>query len=166
MSAVISPCGRYRYRLEREVQETGLVVALFGVNPSTADATVNDATIRKDIGFARRLGWKKIIKGNLFAYRATDVHELARAHDPIGPENLNHIARIILDADLLVPCWGSRNKLPTSIKHEYVEDFIRLLYSSGRPVRIFGLTKTGDPLHTLMLSYDTPLREWARRHLQ
>jgi hypothetical protein len=71
MSAIISSCEQFRWRLEREIQVSGIVVALIGVNPSTADATVNDATIRKDMGFGRRLGWGKIIKGNVFAYRAT-----------------------------------------------------------------------------------------------
>ncbi len=165
MSAVISPCGLFRYRLEREIQLSGIVVALFGVNPSTADATKDDATIRKDIGFGLRNGWRRIIKGNLFAYRATDVRELSRAADPFGPENLDHVARIIQDADLLVPCWGSRDKLPSRFRYEYMEDFAGLLYASGKPVRCFGITKSGDPMHPLMLGYDTPLREWARRHL-
>ena len=26
----------------------------------------------------------------------------------------------------------------------------------------FGLTNGGDPLHPLMLSYDTPLQEWSK----
>ncbi len=44
MSAILSPCGRYRYRLEREVQADGRVFAYFGINPSTADADLDDAT--------------------------------------------------------------------------------------------------------------------------
>lgn len=51
MSAIISECGLYRVRLERDLGRAGPAVAILGVNPSTADATANDATIRKDIGF-------------------------------------------------------------------------------------------------------------------
>lgn len=35
MSAILSPCGLYRYRLERTVGMEGPVYAFFGVNPST-----------------------------------------------------------------------------------------------------------------------------------
>ena len=38
MSAVISPCGLFRYRLERTVAMTGPAYAFFGINPSTGDA--------------------------------------------------------------------------------------------------------------------------------
>jgi hypothetical protein len=69
LSAVFSPCGIYRLELRREVDPllAGLTAALCGVNPSTAGAEDNDATIRKDMGFARVLGWSHIIKINKFA---------------------------------------------------------------------------------------------------
>ncbi|HBJ2425861.1 TPA: DUF1643 domain-containing protein, partial [Salmonella enterica] len=51
MSAIISKCGMYRYRLERDVQPEGLVFGYFGVNGSTATATEDDHTVRKWIGF-------------------------------------------------------------------------------------------------------------------
>ena len=50
MSAIISPCGLYRYRLERTVAMEGPVYAFFGINPSTADASVDDATVRNRAG--------------------------------------------------------------------------------------------------------------------
>lgn len=75
MTALVSPCGRYRLRLDRVTGDVGPVVAIIGVNPSTADATKNDHTIRKDMGFAKRLGWSRIIKANLCGYRATDVRD-------------------------------------------------------------------------------------------
>src|SRR5882724_1884503 len=54
MSAVISNCGLYRYRLDRMLRDDhGPTVAFVMVNPSTADATQDDATIRKCIGFAK-----------------------------------------------------------------------------------------------------------------
>lgn len=47
MSAILSACGKYRYRLEREVGMGGPVYAYFGVNPSTADGSIDDATVRR-----------------------------------------------------------------------------------------------------------------------
>ena len=72
MSAVLSPCGDYRYRLEREIavppgfRPTVLVIM---INPSTADAVEDDHTIRKLKGFAAHYGWTRLMVGTLFAYR-------------------------------------------------------------------------------------------------
>lgn len=159
MSAIISECGQYRYRLERDVQMGGIIVALIGVNPSTADATTDDATIRKDIGFGLRNGWGRIIKGNAFAYRATDVRALGAAIDPVGPETDEHLRQIMADADLVVPCWGGRNKLPKRLRCRLLE-VMRLIVQSDKPVLVFGLTGGADPLHPLVLPYSTELRPW------
>lgn len=159
MSAIISPCGLYRYRLERDVQMAGIVVALFGVNPSTADATVNDATIRKDIGFAKVHGWRKIIKGNVFPFRATKVFELATCSNPLGTDNETYLRAIADEADLLVPCWGNQSKVPKALRHHF-DRTLEILSKTGRPLMHFGLTDSGDPKHPLFLPYDTPLTNW------
>lgn len=157
MSAILSPCGTYRYRLERNVMFTGgPTYAFFGVNPSTADATLDDATVRKWTGFVKRWGGRRFIVGNVFAYRATDVRELAQASDPIGPENIRHLQDIVAEADVLVPCWGNRSKVPQQLRHRMAIVKSHLM-ASGKPVRCFGFTASGDPLHPLMLGYDTKL---------
>lgn len=161
MSAIISPCGRYRYRLERDVQMDGLTFAYFGVNPSTADATTNDATVRKWIGFTKVNGGRRFIVGNVSAFRATNVADLAKAL--ISPAewraNLTHIEQIAADADILVPCWGNRSKAPRHMHNDF-DTVLAFLLSSGKPVRYFGMTASGDPKHPLMLGYNTPLSDW------
>lgn len=149
----------YRYRLDREVQRGGRVIAFFGVNPSTAGAEIEDATTRKWRGFALRQMAGKYIAGNIFGWRATDVRQLAAAVDPVGIHNGKHLGEIIEEADILVPCWGSRDKLPEAL-HVHVNQLVMRLMISGKPVKIFGLTKSGDPRHPLMLGYDTPLVDW------
>lgn len=160
---VESPGGAYRYRLERDVQPEGIVAAFFGVNPSTADAERDDATVRKWNGFAKRLGVRRYMVGNVFALRATNV-ALLRLHQPLvcfGDGNHATLKAIIQDADLLVPCWGSTDKLSLSHR-DYVHAVKDMLLSSGKPVRTWGLTKSGDPKHPLMLPYSTRLREWRQ----
>lgn len=157
MSAVISPCGLYRYRLERQLAMTGPVYAFFGINPSTADASVDDATVRKWTGFCKRWGASRFIVGNVFAYRSTDVKALAALDDPHGPDIGDHITDIITEADILVPCWGNTSKVPPVLQ-EFFDVLMDALVSSGKPVRCFGMTKAGDPMHPLMLGYDTPLK--------
>src|SRR5689334_20041621 len=70
-SAVLSPCGLYRYRLTRRWGD-GPALLFVMLNPSTADATEDDPTIRRCTGFAKREGMPAIEVVNLFAWRATD----------------------------------------------------------------------------------------------
>ena len=163
MSAIISPCGQYRYRLERTIAMEGPVYAFFGVNPSTADAAVDDATVRKWTGFCKRWGAQRFIVGNVFAYRATDVKALATVGDPFGDDIGDHVTSIIEEADILVPCWGDTCKVPPKLQFAF-DVLMDALVSSGKPVRHFGLTKGGDPKHPLMLGYNTPLVPISAAH--
>lgn len=159
MSAIISDCGLYRVRLDRDLGQPGPVVAIGGVNPSVADAVVNDATIRKDIGFGRRLGWGRIIKFNKFAFRSTDVKGLRTARDPVGPDNDRHIEEIMREADLVIAAWGPLAKLPAALRGRWKE-VVRIADRASKTLHCFGVADDGQPRHTLMLSYDTPLIEW------
>jgi hypothetical protein len=165
-AAVISPCNTYRYRLERDVDQLtgGPVFAYFGINPSTADATADDATVRKWIGFTKVFGGSRFIVGNVFAHRATDVGQLATVHQPIGPENFAHLERIARDADVLVACWGDRDKVPRTLQHhiDRVAMFLQICAVEERkPLKAFGFTAGGDPKHPLMPGYDTKLVDWS-----
>lgn len=157
--AVISPDGVYRYRLDRHVGGTGPVYAFFGVNPSTADADTDDATVRKWRGFCRRLGARRFIVGNVFALRATDVREIGRHPHPIGGDWRHHVDQIIAEADVLVPCWGSTDKVPASLRSHF-DTTLGILLTSGKPVKCWGHTASGDPRHPLMLAYSTRLQDW------
>lgn len=172
-AAAISECGKYRYMLERDVvhtEETGLMVrmfgqaaapkeltvAFFGINPSTADAMLDDATVRKWNGFCARLPATRFIVGNVFSYRSTDPKALARTPFPQGPQHYTYIKAMVEGADILVPCWGGRAKVPKRL-HHYIDELLAYLHRSGKPVMHFGLTDGGDPLHPLFLPYTTQL---------
>lgn len=117
-SSIISDCGLYRYRLDRGLA-TGLpelTAAVIMVNPSTANADVDDHTIRKLYGFAERFGASRIIVGNLFAFRATDVSEVSLAADPVGPENDRHLAEIFIASKMTILAWGASSKLPPRLR--------------------------------------------------
>lgn len=157
--AHISDCKTYRYMLRRRVSDAGPVYLFVGVNPSTADANVDDATVRKWRGFVSRWGGSGFYVGNVFAYRSTDVRGLMSAGDPFGPDRLYHIDRMIEASDIVVPCWGDRRKLPQQLRPAFGRTLTHLR-ASGRPIRHLGLTKGGDPRHPLMLGYDTPLEDW------
>lgn len=155
MSAILSDDGLYRYWLQRSVARTGPVYAFFGVNPSTADAEKDDATVRKWSGFVQRWGGSGYVVGNAFAYRATDVRTLAGLADPVGPLNDEYLDAVIADANFLVPCWGMETKVPQALRWRF-SHVLEKLKASGKPVLAFGIRRRGL-LHPLMLPYSTPL---------
>lgn len=159
-SAALSDCGRWRWRLDRPIGDSPVVAAVFGINPSTADALRDDPTVRKWRGFGLRLGWGRVIVGNVFAWRAANVRELARAADLFGPDYERHLDDIIRDADILVPCWGARGKIPRALRPELDRMKARLA-ASGKPMHCWGMTGSGDPCHPLTLGYVTPLVPYA-----
>jgi hypothetical protein len=158
-TAIISDDGVYRYALSRDTGVGKDVVAFIGVNPSTADAHQDDATIRKLYGFGARNNIRKWVVGNLFAYRATDVRGLKTATDPEGPEADAHLANIFRQCDYAVFGWGSLAKLPRHLRFRWalVRD-IALMADCA--TYCIGTTKDGQPKHPLMTPYCTPITRW------
>lgn len=69
--AELSPCGTYRYTLTRQFRPNAPAPMVFVMlNPSTADASQDDPTIRRCLGFADREGYGAILVVNLYALRA------------------------------------------------------------------------------------------------
>lgn len=161
--AVLSPCRRYRYHLHRDIPSLfGRRRALFVMfNPSTADATKDDHTISKCIGFGERWECSRIEVVNLFAWRSKDPERLLDARDPVGPENDEHIAAALTSADLVVCAWGA---LPRIVAHLYGRRMEQVwkLVQRHRP-QCLGLTADGYPCHPLILAYATPLEPFLLR---
>lgn len=159
-SATISACGRYRYSLTREWAPALPRVLFIGVNPSTADAKLDDHTVRKWRGFSEQWGYGSFVVANLFAWRSTDVGDLARASDPVGPRNDIHLRKLLQGASLVVPCWGRASKLPRALRARITTVRGMLAADVVCPIRVLGLTSGGDPRHPLTLAYDTSLESW------
>ena len=155
-SAVISECKKYRYSLTRTWYTSLPTVVFIGLNPSTADATEDDATIRKCIGFAERWEYGRLIMLNLFAFRATNPADMKAASDPIGPENNNVLHRMTKVFDVIV-CWGCdgdfRDRAWVALNGVI----------NGIP-KCLGKTKHCHPKHPLYLPYETE-RELYRERL-
>lgn len=148
MSAYLSADRVYRYSLMRDVAPlTGVgSVAFVGLNPSTADETQDDPTIRRCIRFARDWGYAQLLMLNLYAFRATDPVHLWRARrdgvDVVGPENLETVARVAGGCDLVVCAWGA---CQAPAAEEHIERVLALLPDP----HCIGLTKGGAPRHPL-----------------
>jgi hypothetical protein len=100
---------RYRYRLWR-VWAPGPRLLVIGLNPSTADETADDPTIRRCIGYARRWGYGGLEMRNLFALRATDPREMMAAPDPMGDNYrplLFAVAATVEGDGAVLAAWGA-----------------------------------------------------------
>src|SRR5258708_25884820 len=97
--AVLSDDLVYRYELTRRWDSRPMVTWVM-LNPSIADAEVDDLTVTKCCGFTQRWGWGGIRVVNLFALRATNPKELHDHPDPVGPKNMEAISEAILRDDV------------------------------------------------------------------
>lgn len=184
-SADVSSDGRYRYTLSRTWDTTRPTVLWVMANPSTADASADDPTIRRCCGYARRWGFGGIRVVNLLAIRATDpadVRAWARlGSDVVGRGNVDAVRRALgaVKADgLVVAAWGAvgstlRAALPQALQTELdlVIGMVR-----GQPGAVaLALTQGGEPAHPLYKANDlVPVylatgepaedRAWGRDH--
>ena len=170
--AVLSPNGIYRYLLTRDLlnpmernawlrrnaqRDLPNRRALFVmVNPSTADATEDDNTIRRCLDYSYRWGYDHLWVCNLSPYRATDPKQLKRrGRDPahVIDANLSIVRRAVECADLVVVAWGS---------HGWYEDRNLMMRQelTGVETWCLGTTADGEPRHPLMLRKDKQLERW------
>lgn len=158
--AVISACGKYRYRLGRTWDAALRPACFVMLNPSTADATEDDPTIRRCIGFAKSWGCGGIVVVNLFAYRATDPKQLLKAADPVGPDNDEHIRAAVVECHPVVAAWGVHGVLRQR------DGRVKwLLERWGVLPKCLGKTKDGrHPRHPLYVRADTALVRLSAPH--
>ena len=165
--AILSTDGKYRYFLTRWWDPNRPIVLFIMLNPSKADATRNDPTIRMVIEFSKIWGFGSLGVLNLFAARASDFRDLNKISDPVGPENRDHIMREVrqfhsLGAHL-VCAWGANGGWME--QSETVLGWIEKFCSSEWVVEplstsVLGFTKGGHPRHPLYLPKTTPLIPW------
>lgn len=150
--AVLSDCGNYRYSLTREWDPTLDTLLWIMLNPSTADASEDDPTIRRVVGFSRQWGYGSAVIVNAFALRSTDPAALPSHPDPVGPDNDQYIRRWSLAADHAVCAWGAHGGL-----HGRHVTVLSILRDHACSAMCLGTTKDGAPKHPLYLAASTPL---------
>ncbi len=119
----------YRYTLWREwgvgtlsifahQEKPSAYVQFIGLNPSTADETQDDPTVRRCIGFAKRWGFGAMCMTNAFAFRATDPKVMLahpQPNDIAGKTTLHcpndfWLKEISIGAGLVIAAWGKHGK--------------------------------------------------------
>lgn len=155
-SAIISECGTYRYRLDRAwgTEKPAVFVML---NPSTADASKDDPTIRRCMDFARQWHCGGLVVVNLFAFRATKPADLFKAANPRGPKNLHYIFEATKWSQFVVCAWGAHGSFMDQDKS--VMACIRR--AGDAHLCALGETKSGQPRHPLYLPKTSTMKPYG-----
>ena len=148
---------RYRFSLVRWLPvDSSLTRVCIGLNPSTADETKDDRTVRRLIERAYDDNIEVFVMLNLFGWRATDPREMMRVSYPIGARDNNEaIATRCKSANEIVLCWGNHGShLGRSAQ------VLEMLRPYASKLYCFGLTKSGEPRHPVRMAKNTPLVKW------
>lgn len=167
---VFSSDRRYRYTLWRTwslpiktdlfvsqpepVTDSAKFVQFICLNPSTADESVNDPTVRRCISFAKSWGYPALCMTNLFAWRATDPSALRALDDPVGLDNADWIYRVASEAEIIMCAWGVYG-LHQGQGQKYLDKLRKFFPDKLRCIK---LTANGYPSHPLyLLSHLKPI---------
>jgi hypothetical protein len=162
--AEFSACGHYRYTLDRIVEvgeRRPERVTFVMLNPSTADATSNDATLRRCLAFAARWGMGALRVVNAYAWRSTDPIAMAAARtrgvDVIGPLNDERIAESVTPelAARVIVAWGAHCE-PARAQAIYAA----IKRTRGAEPLALIVTSAGAPGHPLRLAGDRVPQPW------
>lgn len=154
--AVFDKSRRYRYSLSRQWNSELEKAAFIMLNPSRADAEINDPTIRRCISFAQKLGCGSLEVVNLFAYRTAHPEELRACRRPVGKLNDQYICAAAESASIIVVAWGNWGYL-----HKRNQEVLDMLDSCKR-LLCFGTTAQGHPRHPLFLPAQISITELPR----
>jgi hypothetical protein len=150
--AVLSDCGTYRYRLTRRWDDKLPALGWVMLNPSTADASKNDPTIRRCIGFAKRWRYGGIVVRNLYALRATNPDLVFTNPAPVGPLNGDELALAAFSEPVTMLAWGARAPISRA-KHVAKLLWLRSQIHGTR-LAVLGWTKDKSPGHPLYVRMD------------
>ena len=158
--AVFSDDGRHRPLMRRWLGDTfpDRYLMFIGMNPSTADATVNDPTCAREWTFTQREGFDAMVKANVGDYRATHPKMLLEPDVVVSsPANLPTIREQARGAARVILCHGKLNKalVPAG------QALVQALTEDGIDLWCFGTNGDGSPKHPLYLKGDTPLVRWS-----
>jgi hypothetical protein len=142
--ALFDSSDQYRYLLWRIWDEAAPRVGFVMLNPNKADATLDDPTIRRCIGFARSWGFGGLEVANLFAYRTAHPKYLRQVANPVGVENDRILQSLNQRVDQLILAWGN-----WGLWQQRHQAAIALL--NCQTPYCLGFTKMGQPCHPLYL---------------
>jgi hypothetical protein len=147
-SAVISDCDLYRHELRRIWDDRLPLLVVCMLNPSKADADIDDPTILTLIHFAKRWGYGGLLVVNLADFRASKPDDMFAASSPTSKVNARYHYLALTYAkengkEVLV-AWGNDGPV-------FGTDglFVETAKSLGVRTICLGITLSGAPKHPM-----------------
>jgi hypothetical protein len=160
-ACIFSSDRRYRYLLRHtwEPLFAPKFCTWIGLNPSVADETQLDPTLRRIRAFSASAGYNGFIMTNLFGLVSTDPDQLYTVDDPVGPENDRYILQAATETRKVVAAWGilggHQKRCQTVLKMLTCFDVMCLKE-----------TKEGYPIHPLYVAGDTELIRYEKHSIR
>lgn len=142
-SAEFSECGKYRYQLSRTWDDTKKIAMCIGLNPSNANATKDDATIRILIGSLRHLEYGGLKMVNLYGLITPHPPELLKHPDPIGMNDV-WLQTTAYQCQEIIFCWGGFKQA------NRIAEIVKKMYPDAK---CFGKNTDGSPWHPRAMPY-------------
>lgn len=143
--AIFSEDKKHRFSLWRIWDESKPIVMVCGLNPSTANQTENDATIKSVIGIMKFNGYGGFFMVNLFSYISTEPSDLNYI-DPLSKvmiDNFKSIGEIQKDGDKdVVFAWGNFAQAKST-------EAWTMILKYGHKAICYSQLKDGSPRHLL-----------------
>lgn len=164
--ALFSEDDRQRFALWRTWGPPGVwlsLLAVVGLNPSTATHEVSDPTVTRVTKRAGQLGFDGLIMLNLFSLRSTDPRGILEDEGWAGGELHD---QVLVDAagnaGMVLAAWGGPYQ-PRKLGRLVEERARRIaaMLSEHRTLHALGVTKDGNPRHPLYLGYDVQPTPWS-----
>lgn len=139
----------YRYALWRIWDESKPLVMFIGLNPSTANETDNDPTIKSVCRIAKNNGYGGVYMMNCFSLVSTDPKRLQEVYDCLHEEEDVENMRRLLEVSRLcqdvVFAWGN---------FEIVKQRAKSIAGYFKDAKALAINKNGSPKHPLYCKSD------------
>lgn len=150
--AEFSVCGKFRFKLWRIWDERKPFVMFIGLNPSTANADTDDATISRVKAIAANLGYGGVFMMNCFPLISTDPDAL-KDHDKLIhyqyqlAMNFIKIQEVAIFCEEVIFAWGNFDVVTTF-------EIDKKLIKSFPNAKALHINKSGSPKHPLYCKSD------------
>lgn len=144
--AKFSECRKYRYALWRIWDEAKPLVMFIGLNPSTANESDNDPTIKSVCRIAKSNGYGGVYMMNCFPFISTNPNDLCKLDRLL--ENETWLKGISEKCQDVIFAWGNFDV----VKKLGTDKYIAGLFPNAK---VLGINKSGSPKHPLYCKSNT-----------
>lgn len=157
-SATFSACGYHRIVLTRTWDDAKGLIGWCMLNPSVADHTREDPTMRRVIDFSIRWGYGGLVVTNLFTAICTNSKALWSRAEMNAPDADRLLVEALRPCQQVVCGWGEKG-----VRNDRDRQVLGLLQAARIRTVSLGLNDLGTPKHPLYVPKLVQLQPYAVR---